>query len=520
MRAMPIEHQTCFRCQEHLKSLSLLIKRRRRLVCAYSVLATVGIIQADLLAMLGEVGAFGVVVIAFEVFLFALAAIYGRQVSRDLRPLLRGLSSSLREFTDEFGDEDNLVTKARTRYRRSLRHIENVDPRLVADSILTETEATRILGKRLSYAQFEHLYKTIPGTLITLGLLGTFVGLASNLGELALILDATQGSPAGALMRASRILEPMATAFLTSLVGVALSIILWFIGNIQGVHTLVDDTRELTSAYLDQIVQANSKRFSLLKESVDRMEGYLSEFLANFSDRVGIAIDKAMNEKIGQVFDSIKRSAEAHSYYVALLDEGSQQLNQSASIFFQASKVFGSSDFAEKFGEATSQFMITTDQASQSINDLICSSHALDQELSKTRTTIEQGSELCAEILKSGSQSMEEIISASSAMQSASSSVAEAAKQLREARLAVGRDARANESMMAQLSQALVDFALLSERVSGLVASIQEDTPKHHAFVNQNIEQIKRSVDSSLQAMASLNSARLEALRENSLKGE
>jgi methyl-accepting chemotaxis protein len=465
--------------------------------------------------MLGQVGAFGVGIIALEAGLFVAALIYGRQVSKSLRPILRNLSASLRDFDDKFGDEECLVTKARTRYRRSLRHIESVDARLVAESTLSESEAARVLGKRMSYSQFEHVYKSVPSTLITLGLLGTFVGLASNLGELALILDATQGSPAGALSRASSILEPMATAFLTSLVGVALSILLWLEGNIQGTHTAIEDVREMTSAYLDQVIQANSKRFSLLKESVDRMEGYLSEFLSSFSERVGLAIDKAMNEKIGQVFNSIKQSAEAYSYYVTLLDEGSQQLNQSAARFFQASKVFGSSDFATKFGEATSQFMATTDQASESLSSLIRSTQTLDQELLKTRETIEQGADLCSAMLKSGSESIREMSSASSSLESASGSVAEAAKQLREARLAVGRDARANESMTAQMSQALLEIAALSERVTALAGSIQDSMPSHYDSVNENVDQIKRSVESSLEALVSLSSARAETLRDN-----
>lgn len=466
--------------------------------------------------MIGSVGAFGVGIIVLEVALFIAASIYGRRVSNQLRPVLRSLSASLRDFDDKFGDEECLVTKARTRYRRSLRHIESVDARLVSESTLSESEAARVFGKRMSYSQFEYVYKSVPSTLVTLGLLGTFVGLASNLGELALILDATQGSPAGALLRASRILEPMATAFSTSLVGVALSILLWLDGNIQGTHTIIEDARELTSAYLDQVVQANSKRFSLLKESVDRMEGYLSEFLSCFSERVGLAIDKAMNEKIGEVFNSIKKSAEAYSYYVTLLDEGSQQLNQSASRFFQASKIFSSSDFATKFGEATSEFMATTEQASESLSSLIKSTQTLDQELLKTRQTIEEGADLCSAILKSGADSMHEIATASSSMDSASSSVAEAAKQLREARLAVGRDARANESMMAQTSQALLEIAALSERVSALTGTIQESMPRHYGSVSENVDQIKRSVESSLRALVSLSAARSEALKDNS----
>ena len=472
--------------------------------------------------MVGQVGAFGIGIITLEAVLFVSALIYGRKVTKDLRPLLRGLSASLREFDDKFGDEESLVTRARTRYRRSLRHIEAVDARLVSDSALSESEAARVFGRRMSYSQFEHVYKSIPTILVTLGLLGTFVGLASNLSELALILDATQNSPAGALLRASRILEPMATAFLTSLVGVALSILLWFIGNAQGTQTIVDDTRELISAYLDQVIQANSKRYSLLKESVDRMEGYLADFLSNFSDRVGLAIDKAMNLKIGQVFDSIKESSETYSTYVKLLDEGSRQLNQSASVFFQASTVFRESDFASEFGEATTKFILSTDNASRSLSTLIDESRDLEDSLKKTRETIEQGADICTQILTTGSESMRELSNASSSMQSAngsvveaSSAVAEAAKQLREARLAIGRDARANEKLTTELSKALLDIATLTERVTTLTGTIQDGLPNQYASVLENVKQIKSAVDYSLQSLVSINTQNAENLQKS-----
>ncbi len=466
--------------------------------------------------MISQVGAAGVVIIAAEVLLFLAAVFYGWRVSKSLRPHFRRLSISLREFNDEFGDEDCLVARARTRYRRALEQIENVNPHIVVDSILADFEAVRILGKRLSYSQFEQLYKSIPGMLVTLGLLGTFIGLTANLGELASILDSSRSSPTDSLLKASRILEPMATAFITSLVGVALSMVLWLIGTIQGTHTLVEDIRELTSAYLDQVVQANSKKFSLLKESVDRMEGYLSDFLANFSQRVGIAIDKAMTTKIGQVFDSIKQSAEAYSYYVKLLDEGSTQLNQSALRFYQASNVFGASDFAERFGTSTSLFLEATSTAAESIRSLIKSSQQLDEQLNQIRLTIEKGSDLCSDSLELSSRSSDALTNATSAMQLNSTATSEAAKQLREARLAVGRDARANETMLAQLNQALLSFGDISEQIVKMAAQVNELMPNQFKMLTENMLLIRQNIDSSLEVFTDINQKVLENIKVNS----
>jgi len=65
------------------------------------------------------------------------------------------------------------------------------------------------------------------------------------------------------------------------------------------------------------------------------------------------------------------------------------------------------------------------------------------------------------------------------------------------------------------MSQALLEIAALSERVTALAGSIQDSMPSHYDSVNENVDQIKRSVESSLEALVSLSSARAETLRDN-----
>ena len=79
---------------------------------------------------------------------------------------------------------------------------------------------------------------------------------------------------------------------------------------------------------------------------------------------------------------------------------------------------------------------------------------------------------MCSDTLELSSRSSDALTTATSAMQLNSTATSEAAKQLREARLAVGRDARANESILAQLTQALLNFGNISEQIVEMAARV------------------------------------------------
>ena len=289
------------------------------------------------------IGLLGTLIVALQVALFIALVKSSHEVHETLRPLLRGLSLSLAEFKDRFGDEDNIVTRARTRYRRALEKIEKVDTALITSSVLSYTDAVEVFGKKLRFTEYDQFYRSGPSILITLGLLGTFAGLTGNLGELSSILDSAKNSPAESLLRVSSILSPMATAFISSLVAVGLSIALWIMGTTRGTSTMIVDLGELLGAYLDQVVQANSKQYSLMRESLERMESYLTDFLSKFTDQVGRSIDKAMRDKMGEIFDSITDSADTYARYVGFIEESGAQLRDAGLCFENASRIFAES---------------------------------------------------------------------------------------------------------------------------------------------------------------------------------
>jgi LPS sulfotransferase NodH len=401
------------------------------------------------------IGLLGTLIVALQIALFFALIKSSHEVHESLQPLIKGLSLSLAEFKDRFGDEDNIVTRARTRYRRALEKIEKVDTALITSSVLSYTKAVEIFGLKLRFTEYDQFYRSGPSILITLGLLGTFAGLTGNLGELSSILDSAKSSPAESLLRVSSILSPMATAFISSLVAVGLSIALWIVGTIRGTSTMIVDLGELMGAYLDQVVQANSKRYSLMRESLERMESHLTGFLSKFTDSVGTAIDKAMKDKMGEIFDSITDSANTYARYVGFIEESGAQLRDAGLSFENASKILAGSSFATEFSEASKNLTKTFRDATESSRQFIETTIGLDAILDSISDSCNQATVYFAE-MNEFAKAQNDL--SSNILEAARSSVEELAvstKQLREARLAVGRDARANEQLVATTSDKL-----------------------------------------------------------------
>lgn len=434
-----------------------------------------------------KVGPAGLVVIACQLILFYALIRCKLEVSKKSRPLLRTLSQSLAEFTDRFGDEDSIVTRARTRYRRALQEIEKVDTQLITTSMLSYTEAARVFGIKLSFTEFDQFVRSGPSTLITLGLLGTFIGLTGNLSELSQILDSAKLSPADSLLKASAILSPMATAFISSLVAVSLSLVVWAFGIIKGINTLVADLNELMGAYLDQVIQANSKRYSLMRESLERMEVYLTNFLATFTERVGSSIDRAMRDKVGEVFDSLTTSANAQAKYVSFLEDGGTSLQQAGNAFERASAVFSRTSFASDFSDATKQFLLSTTDAAEKSTQLADSASQLDLLLTSLRESCLQGTRYFIEMGNAAKAQNEVACSAVDIASNTLQALEDAIKQLREARLAVGRDARANEALAASVTDGMASVQSGMELMTLTLDNAATRSDEQTASIIQNM---------------------------------
>jgi methyl-accepting chemotaxis protein len=189
-----------------------------------------------------------------------------------------------------------------------------------------------------------------------------------------------------------------------------------------------------------------------MSASLERMELCLAEFMSKFGERVGVAIDTAMNSKISQVFDSIKKGADALDIYSQAFNHGIRDLSNSGQAFAKASQVFSESDFASKFGSATISFREslsessrTADSFSAALSDFTSKSEQIGKEWQEVSSSLFLSTELANKVLSSTSEYANNL-------NTAYSELSEAAKQLRAARLAIGRENKQSD----ELSRALL----------------------------------------------------------------
>jgi hypothetical protein len=309
-----------------------------------------------------QIGPFGCLILGLQLAVFFLLLGLGMNLSSGSQTLRAALSKCLRESKDLITEKDPGVSIARscaTRYRIAAARVERVDAYSISSSEVSRATASVFVGRRWSYSQVDDLLHGGPGFLVTLGLIGTFVGLIGNMTQLSQLVLASEGAPeqTSLLQGLAALFPSMAAAFTTSLMGVSLSSILWLVGASNGMLSIKHELTELLSGYLEQVVQADCRRYSLVGESMERMEQYLSNYLSEFSAKVSAAIEAAIRDRIGQLVASLSGLVSETRDLIHQIREDSARLHDASAIFYRASKVLSETDFADQFGIACSSYL-------------------------------------------------------------------------------------------------------------------------------------------------------------------
>jgi hypothetical protein len=431
-----------------------------------------------------------------EALFFTFLIYSSKTVDRNLSPILAQLSRSLRLSEDLFGDDRNFVTSARTRYRRAAERIEDVDAYAIASGELSSFEALRIWKWRVTMGALSEIMGSAPGVFITIGLLGTFLGLALNLRELSDILSIGSGTssaaPGDLVESLGGILAPMSTAFVSSLGGVFFSLLFWVTGLVIGANRVAAESEALLVAYLEQIVQADCNRFSLMRASVERMELCLAQFMASFSERVGQAIDNAMSQKVEEVFAAIKAGSNALSRYAETMHNGVESLSDSGRVFSEASRYFRNSTFPVEFGKAVSALVGTSDSLSSSarqlsidLSEISDAKNNLRDDWIQAQSSIAQSSVAAARVLEGTNEYTRLIVLALEEL-------TEASKQLRSARLAIGKENKISDELSRSLITELQVGQAQREDLSRILQNLLEILQERQSTDNRLAELVDK----------------------------
>ena len=354
--------------------------------------------------ILNNISTPGIVILGVQSSVFLSIVFFGVYQVQATKLLRRLLSQSLRTSNDSIDSQSGMLALAsdcRTRYRNAAESIESVDAEAIVTSEMARFPAFKFGFIRWSFVQIDDLIQGGPGFLITLGLIGTFFGLIQNLGGLSTLFEATDGisQQTDLLDGFSQIFPAMGAAFTTSLFGVLLSSIVWILGIFFGITRLRLELELLLCGYLEQVVQANCRCYSLVGESMERMEAYLTDYLSKFSLHVGRAIEESINASIGKLVLELSDQINETKNFVLAVTDGSQKLEASGKLFFSAAKVLEKSAFASEFADACEHFLEHTRLLGQSAGYLNDSSNAIGQKISELSEYLDKGSILQEKIV-------------------------------------------------------------------------------------------------------------------------
>ena len=308
------------------------------------------------------ISSLGLGILAAQIVFFALIILLGLYQVSSTAKLRRALAESLRLSQDMINENSGVFTLAtgcRSRYRTAAERIESVDALSIVISELARYPLLKLGALKITILQTDELLQGSPGFLVTLGLIGTFSGLIQNLSGLSsLLLTGNEAMGGPSLIQGFASLFPvMGAAFITSLTGIFLASLLWLVGSINGMNRLREELSDLLSGYLEQVVQADCRCYSLVGESVERMQVYLDDYLSKFSQTVGRQIEYSIDQSIKKLVDSLNEQVHQTRRFVESIQQGCIGLERAGKLFSQATFKLEKSSFASDFSDACSDFI-------------------------------------------------------------------------------------------------------------------------------------------------------------------
>ena len=258
------------------------------------------------------------------------------------------------------------------------------------------------LGKSVGLRQLMDWTQKAPALLISLGLLGTFIGLSLALRDIGQILRPGL-APAGISSALAEILKPMGTAFQSSLLGLAFSLLVIFNNQIRGWTTAIENLELELSHFFDaQLVKLQQrdptqglspvrKEMAGVVQGLDIFQKKIEATAERFGDRLVRTVDQATERTIGARLDELHNQslvmAEEARQAVMRMGEMANRLSETGQDFIGAAAAFRDTDFATVLHKSV-QRMIENQESLARTTESLCERMGLLRE-SLTRTQMD-----------------------------------------------------------------------------------------------------------------------------------
>ena len=234
--------------------------------------------------------------ILLTVILVILPTIFAVLLRRSLyRYLIDSANKVSRLLTYESrGKQPQIVDNLEARFKQASQKLEQVNTIALIDGLYSQ-ERLKFCNISLRCEQWDYFCQALPNLLLAFGLLGTFIGISSNLYNLSQTINFNpNGTDIGVsdlIQQLQKPLQSMGIAFSTSLIAIACSSILIVVNlrfNTNFAKSLLISSLE---DYLDNIFKIHVQGDTRLDKAVERMVKQQQEFLERFHEKVGQVLE-------------------------------------------------------------------------------------------------------------------------------------------------------------------------------------------------------------------------------------
>ena len=193
------------------------------------------------------------------------------------------------------GKQPQIVENLEARFKQASQKLEQVNTMALIDGLYSQ-EKLKFCNISLRCEQWDYFCQTLPNLLLAFGLLGTFIGISSNLYNLSQTINQSAVDVDNLVSQLQVPLQNMGIAFSTSLIAIACSSILISVNlrcNTNFAKSLLISSLE---DYLDNIFKIYVQGDTRLDKAVDRMVKQQEEFLNRFHEKVGQVLQTTIGD--------------------------------------------------------------------------------------------------------------------------------------------------------------------------------------------------------------------------------
>ena len=188
------------------------------------------------------------------------------------------------------GKQPQIVDNLEARFKQASLKLEQVNTMALIDGLYSQ-ERLKFLGISLRCEQWDYFCQTLPNLLLAFGLLGTFIGISSNLYSLSQTINQSAADVDSLVSQLQVPLQNMGVAFFTSLTAIACSSILIIVNSRYNTNFAKSLLISSLEDYLDNIFKIKVQGDTRLDKAVDRMVKQQEEFLNRFHEKVGTVLE-------------------------------------------------------------------------------------------------------------------------------------------------------------------------------------------------------------------------------------